>query len=239
MSMGEILVALFAGFPVSGEFLDPAWPEFLQRAGGLTLTLAVTIGAIAFGLPLGLVLALGRTGGGGGRRTVVRAVSIVLIEGIRGLPVLLLVLLTVYLPWPLFGWRVPGSILATVALSVYTAAYSAEIFRSGFLAVPAELLDAAKVLGLSRTAVLVRVRLPIAIRTMLPSFLSMAITVFKDTSVLVVVGVAELTWTARQVTVAHPDRYFVVLLLLLVFYGGAASIASNLVRRMEIERPLQ
>jgi general L-amino acid transport system permease protein len=229
MSIGEILRTLIFGFPVTAEFVDPAWPTLLQTTGGLTLSIAVTIAALVLGLPLGALLAAGRARGPATSRYAVR----IAIETVRGLPVILLVLLVFHLPWPLLGVRVPGAVLAVVAFTLFAASYAAHIVRSGFRAVGEELVDAAKVLGLSRAQIYFRVKVPIAFRAMRPALLGLSITVFKDTSVLVVVGVPDLTWTARQLTVARPVDLLLVLFLLLVIYGGCASLASLLLSKQK------
>ena len=236
MSHDAILHTLFFGFPVSDEFVDPAWPMALQRTGGLALSLLLTAVSLGVGLPLAAVLGAGRRGG----MLPLRWASVTVIEGIRSLPILLLVLLAFYLPFPLFGVRFPPVILAALAFALYAGAYGAEILRSGLRAVGDGVRDAARVLGLSRGQAFFRVELPIALRTMLPALLGLAITVFKDTSVLVVVAVPELTYTARQIAVAHPVDHILVLFLLLLLYGLCASAAATLVQRFEkrLERQL-
>jgi putative glutamine transport system permease protein len=94
-------------------------------------------------------------------------------------------------------------------------------------------LDAARTLGLSPWQILWRIRLPIALRTMLPALLGQAITVFKDTSVLAVVAVGELTYTARQVQVSQPVSYGLLLLLVLLIYWSVATAGSVLVARLD------
>jgi general L-amino acid transport system permease protein len=229
MSTAEIIHTLLFGFPVPEESIDSAWPEGLQRMGGMSLSVGVTFVSLAGGLPLAALLAAGRER----RGAILRWASVASIEGIRGLPIMILILLAFYLPFPLFGLRIPGVILAALAFVLYAAAYGAEILRSGFRAVEDATLDAARVLGLSGRQILFDIKLPIALRTMLPALLGLAITVFKDTSVLVVVAVPELTYTARQLTVAQPVDHLLVLFLLLLFYGLCTWAASALVRQLE------
>lgn len=243
MSVGEILKILFVGFRPPPEMIDPNYPEFIQTIGGLKLTLALTLLSMILGMLLGLVLVLMRRDRGGMPRNlsplhkallrVLSAVSFLATETIRGIPIMLLVLLVYYLPYPLFGIRVPGAILAVFAFTLYTGVYLGEIFRSGFRAVPEGIVDAACVLGLSRPRILINIKLPIALRTMLPAILGLAITVFKDTSVLMIVGVADMTYTARQIQVAEPVNYLLVLFLLICIYWGIATVSSALVSQLE------
>lgn len=237
MNFTEIMQLLLAGFPVSPEFVDPNYPVFLQTVGGLQLTIVVTMISLFFGFLIGIVLALGRAGWPADRgqppkvlvtvcNIAVRWPAIAITEGFRALPVMLLVLLVYYLPYPLFGVRVPASVLAVVAFSIYSGVYLAEVFRSGFRAIEQGTRDAAFVFGLSRWAILFHIKLPIAVRTMAPSIVGVAITTFKDTSVLSVVATAELTYTARQLFIAKPIDLFLILSLVLVIYWGGASLIA-------------
>ena len=136
---------------------------------------------------------------------------------------MILVLLVYYLPYSLFALRLPAVILAVIAFSLYTAAYLCDIFLSGFNAVDQQWINAAKVLGLNHTQILFKIKLPIAIRAMLPAMLGLGITVFKDTSVLVVVAVGELTYSARQLQTAEPVNYALVMAMVILMYFTIAT----------------
>jgi ABC-type amino acid transport system permease subunit len=129
--------------------------------------------------------------------------------------------------------RLPAVVLAVAAFSIYNGVYLSGIIRSGLSAVQPGWLDAARTLGLSPWQILWRIRLPIALRTMLPALLGQAITVFKDTSVLAVVAVGELTYTARQIQVSQPVSYGLLLLLVLLIYWSVATAGSALVARLD------
>lgn len=155
------------------------------------------------------------------------------IEGVRGVPIMILVLLTFYLPSRLFGLRMPAVFLAVGAFSLYAGVYLSEIFRSGFRVVDQRCIDAARTLGLGPWAILLQIRLPIAARAMTPALVGLAITVFKDTSVLVVVAVAELTCTGRLIQASAPGNYALVLSLILLLYWSIATAGATLVARLE------
>jgi ABC-type amino acid transport system permease subunit len=138
-----------------------------------------------------------------------------------------------YLPYRLGALRVPPVVLAVAAFSLYAGVYLSEAIRSGFGAVDSGWVDAARVLGLSGRQILWRIKLPIALRVMVPAMLGQAITVFKDTSVLTVVAVGELTFSARQIQVSEPANYAVVLLLVLLIYWSVATAGSVLVYCLE------
>ena len=236
MSFNEIMNVLLFGYPVPPEMLDPRYPEILQTIGGLQLSILISFIALIFGSLIGFVLALLRTGKARKTATsglyrvvlqlIPRWISISISETVRALPIMVLVLLVFYLPYRLAGLRLPPVILAAAIFSLYTGVYLSEIFRSGFRATDKTLIDAAKVLGLSSYQIMLKIKLPLALRTMIPSFLNIAITVFKDTSVLVVVAVPELMYTGRLLQSAHPVNYASVLLFILLYYWLIASMGA-------------
>lgn len=242
MNLGEILRTLLFGFPVPPEMIDPAYPVFLQKLGGLQLSLVITFLSFLFGIPLGLFLALVRTwkktkstkktkkwdlSGG------IRGLAVIFMEGIRAIPIIILVMLAFYLPYKIFSMRIPPVILAVGAFSLYAGVYLSEVFRSGFRAVDEGWIHSAMTLGLTRRQIFLKIKLPVVFRTMLPTFMNTAITVLKDTSVLVVVAVPELTYSARSLQVASPANYTLVLFLVILIYWILASSGSALVQYME------
>lgn len=235
MTLTDMLITLLFGYPLPPEMVDSRYPVFLQRSAGLLLTLLITIFSLAFGFVIGTVLALCRRETAEDRRRGIlerlivgglRYLSVAVTEGVRGLPIMLLVLLTFYLPYRLFELRVPSIILATAAFSLYAAVYLSEIMRAGFRAVNVELRHVGKVLGLSRRQILLKIELPLVCRNMMPDLINLAVTVFKDTSTLAVVAVAELTYTARQMLMSEPLNYGLVWFFVLAFYWTTASILS-------------
>lgn len=125
-----MLITLLAGYPLPPEMIDPRFPVFLQRAGGLSLTLLITVLSLCLGAGMGTALALCRRETTEDprvnifNRLIARALSYAsaaLVEGIRGLPIMVLILLTFHLPFRLAGVRFPAVILAIAAFSLYAA----------------------------------------------------------------------------------------------------------------------
>lgn len=242
MSFAQLVKILLFGFPVPEEFIDSAYPLFLQTSGGLCLTLLVSVMSLAIGLPLGALFAAGREcsrkpGLPAWRRRVYSVIDLCVrmtVGTIQGLPIMLTVMLFFYLPYPWFGVRAPAVMLATAAFSVYAAALMTEVFRSGFKAVPAGLIDASRALGMNERDIWLRIRFPIIVRVMLPSLVGIAVTIFKDTSVLMVVGVAELTFTSRQAFVSSPAHYGTVLFMVVAAYwliSSSGSLAAEVLEK--------
>lgn len=161
------------------------------RWGGLPLTLILTVFGLAGAFPLAVLLALGRNG----RLPVVRSVCAVFIEIVRGVPLVAVLFMAAFL-FPLFlpqGWDFPALLRVLVGIVLFAGAYLAEVIRGGLLAIPRGQTEAAQALGLSYWQMQVRVILPQALRQVLPALMNSAIALFKDTSLVIIVGLFELT----------------------------------------------
>lgn len=241
MTLWNLLFTLLFGYPLPPEMVDPRFPLFLQRFGGLLLTLLLTMFSLVIGAGIGIVLALCRrkspTDAKGHLLTWLLCYAAgALVEGVRGLPIMLLVLLTFYLPYPLVGLRYPPFVLAIAIFSLYAGVYLSETIHSGFRSVDPQLRDAGQILGLTHFQILRRIELPLIYRTMLPDVINVAITVFKDTSTLAIVAVPELMYTGRQMLMSEPLNYGVVLLLILLSYWAPVTIFSMFAFRAEQRR---
>jgi His/Glu/Gln/Arg/opine family amino acid ABC transporter permease subunit len=240
MTLRHVLSVLLFGYPVPPEMIDPHFPSFLQRGGGLLLTLLITGLSMLIGAILGTALALCRrektkaASANAFDRMIGSALystATVLVEAVRGLPIALLILLTFHLPYRLFHLRLPDSVLAITALSFYSGAYLSEIVRAGFRSFDPSLHHVGRVLGLTPRQVLLKIELPIICRHMLPDLTNLAVTVFKDSSTLAIVAVPELTYVARQMVMSEPINYGLVLLLVLGSYWVLATVLSVLTTR--------
>ena len=241
MPILEILKTLLLGYPVTPDMLDADYPLLVQAFGGMLLTLVLTVISLTAGAIFGLVLAVMReapirpmSGGTINPASIIaRVVSSTAVGSVQGLPLMMIVLIVYYYPFVLFHARVPGVLLAMVALSVFAGAYMCEIIRSGFRAVDAGLVESAKVLGLSRSQTLWSLKIPLASRVMLPAIVGLAVTIFIDSSVLVVVAVPDLMYTARQMAMADPRHYPLIFGIVLAIYWTVASAGSVVVEHME------
>lgn len=167
-----------------------------QQWGGLPVTIMLTAIGLAGGFPLGIALALGRRS----RRAVPRAIATAIVEVVRGVP-LIAVLYVAVLVFPLAlpaGLSVDKLFLAQAAVIVFASAYLAEAVRSGLQLVPPRRLDAGLALGFGWWQAMQRIVLPEALRTVLPSFISIAVGFFQDTSLIVIIGLFDLLNTARS-----------------------------------------
>ncbi|MDB9310179.1 amino acid ABC transporter permease [Aphanizomenon sp. CS-733/32] len=185
---------------------------------GLLLTLLMAIISIVLSFPIGVLLALGRTS----NLPVVRWFSILYIEIVRGLPLigilfLAQVMLPLFLPADL---RLDRLLRGIVGLILFSAAYMAENVRGGLQAIPRGQIEAGKALGLNTPLLLILVILPQALRAVIPAIVGQFIGLFKDTSLLSLVGLVELTGMARSI-LAQPQflgRYAEVYLFIGLIY---------------------
>lgn len=171
--------------------------------GGLHLSLFVTAVGISVGLPIGIVLALGRQS----NLPVVKGATVVFIEFVRGVPLISLLLFSTFM-LPLFvpiDLNIPGQITrAMIVITAFSAAYIAEIVRGGLQAVPRGQVEAAQAVGMSPGAIQRRIVLPQALRAVIPALVGQFISLLKDTSLLSIIGVLEFL-QASEVANNQPE----------------------------------
>jgi general L-amino acid transport system permease protein len=166
-----------------------------ERWGGLTLTLLLATFGLAFAFPLSILLALGRRSA----MPVVRWLSIAYIELIRGVP-LISVLFMASVMLPLFlppGVSIDKLLRAQLAMIFFAAAYLSEVVRGGLQAIPRQQEEAAQALGLSYWQRTSYVILPQALRIAIPPLVNTFIGFFKDTSLVVIIGLFDFLTTIK------------------------------------------
>ncbi len=201
--------------------------------GGLTLTLFAAVSGIALCFPLGLLMALGRRS----ELPVVRWLSTAYIELVRGVPLVAFlfmgqVMIPLFLPE---GARPDRVIRAIIALALFSAAYLAENVRAGLQAVPRGQQEAAASLGLNTPLTLGLIVLPQALKIAIPAIVGQFISLFQDTTLLAIVGLAELLGMGRSV-LANPSylgRYAEMYLFLGVIYWVFCYSMSLASRKLE------
>jgi general L-amino acid transport system permease protein len=186
--------------------------------GGLHLAVAATLAGIALAFPLGLLLALGRRSS----LRALRVVSIGYIEAFRAVPLVALLFLGNFMIGFLFPTTIePPSLLvrAVIAITLFETAYIAEIVRGGLQAVPRGQIEAAQAVGLPPTKVMRLVVLPQALRAVIPAMVGQFISLFKDTSLLSIVGFFELLSISEAATLQDAFRGQGLRPVALVFVG--------------------
>ena len=212
-------MSVFDTFLNWGVFRD-ALPLLLS---GLWITVGLGAAAIVLGFLGGLALVLLRLYAGGAARLV----AVAYIDVFRAIPVLVL-LIVIYYALPFVGLRLSSFASATAALSLVSAAYSAEILRAGIEAVPIGQIEATLAVGMGPVRRMTRVVLPQALRLVIPPLTSNAINVFKDTALASVVAMPDLLKeaTQAQALAANPTpligaaAIYIILLLPCVRFVG-------------------
>lgn len=206
---------------------------------GLLLTLLMATISIVLSFPLGVLLALGRQS----KLPVVRAFCIIYIEVIRGLPLIgILFLAQVMLPLflPPYFRELDRVLRAIAGLVLFSAAYLAENVRGGLQAVPRGQGEAASALGLSTPLVVSLIVLPQALRAVIPAIVGQFIGLFKDTSLLSLFALLELTGISRTI-LAQPqflgryaEVYLFIGLIYWVFCYGMSLASRRLERQLNV-----
>jgi general L-amino acid transport system permease protein len=158
--------------------------------GGLMVTLVVAIVGMAASMPLGILLALGRRS----PFPVIRACSAAFIEFVRGVP-LITVLFMASVMLPLFlppGTTFDKLLRALVGVALFSAAYMAEVVRGGLLAIGKGQYEAAQALGLGYWPMMRLIILPQALKIVIPGIVNSFISLFKDTSLVLIIGIFDL-----------------------------------------------
>jgi len=197
-------------------------------AQGLLNTLAITGAALAFGIPLGLLLALMRLSS----RPMLRWPAGFVIEFFRTTPPL------VQLFWFFFALPILVDVAMTpymaavLTFSIQSSAFFAEVFRAGIVSVERGQWEAARALGMDRRQTLSRVVLPQAVKRMIPAFLERAIELMKTTTLVATISYADLLFQANEVAqkTFRPLEVFTVAALI---YFVVIFAASLLVHRVE------
>jgi general L-amino acid transport system permease protein len=194
-----LVVAWLAGLCAIGVLMwggVPGLPAVEnERWGGLILTLLLTTFGLAAAFPLSILLALGRRS----ELPAIRAICVAYVELVRGVPLIsLLFMASVMLPLFLPGdVSIDKLLRAQIALVLFAAAYLAEVVRGGLQAIPRGQYDAASALGLSYWQSTLSIVLPQALRIAVPALVNTFIGFFKDTSLVLVIGLFDLLSTIK------------------------------------------
>lgn len=202
--------------------------------GGLLVTFVLSIGGIVLSFPIGVALALGRRA----KLPVVSAVSTFFIETIRGVPLITLlfmfsVILALFLP-P--GSRLDRLLRALIAMTIFSAAYMAENVRGGLQSVPEGQVEAAKALGMNGIQIMALIVLPQALRVVIPTIVGQFITLFKDTTLVYIVGINDFLGIGRSIVNSNPQylqAQLEVYLFIAVIYWIFSYLMSLASRRLE------
>lgn len=206
------------------QLIIDVWPMLVK---GFAWTVIISLSAIVLGLVLGVLAALGTLS----PYRPLRWIAQTYVEVIRGTPFMIQVFL-IYYVLPSTGVDLPALGTGILALGLYSAAYVAEIFRGGIEAVPRGQVDSARALGMPYFTALRRVVIPQMMGLILPPLTNHFITLVKDSSILSVITVTEVTFVGQMIigiTFSPIEIYIITALL----YWGFSSMLAAFSQRME------
>ncbi|NLF63790.1 MAG: amino acid ABC transporter permease [Chloroflexi bacterium] len=222
-----LLVRGFAGNPRLPQIQTTSW-------GGLMLNLLVAAVGIVASFPIGVLLALGRRS----RLPVVKLFSTLFIELVRGVPLITIlflgsILLPLFLPENV---RIDRVIRAIIGMTMFSAAYMAENVRGGLQAIPEGQYEAARAIGLNGPLTTGLIILPQALRLVIPAIVGQFIALFKDTTLLIIVGINEILGIGKSLVLGNPEwitaQKEVYLFIAIVFWVFTYAM-SHSSRRLE------
>jgi general L-amino acid transport system permease protein len=179
-------------------FLSGGWglrPVPTNLWGGVLVTIVIASVGIVVSLPLGILLALGRRS----TMPIVKFICIVFIEFVRGVPLITVLFMANYM-LPLFlpeSWRPDSLLRCLVGVALFSAAYMAEVVRGGLQAMPRGQYEGAQALGLNYPLMMIFIILPQALKMVIPGIVNSFISLFKDTSLVAIVGIFDLLKTVE------------------------------------------
>jgi general L-amino acid transport system permease protein len=207
----------------------------IQQWGGIILTLLLSVFGLTAAYPLGILLALGRQS----EMPVIKTFCVFYIELIRGVPLISLLFMSSVV-FPLFlpeGMSINALLRAQIAIIMFTAAYIAEVVRGGLQGMNKGQFEAADSLGLNYTQTMRLIILPQALKIVIPPSVSILISAFKDTSLVVIIGLYDLLKTTQS-TLSDPkwmgfsaEAYIFIALI----YFVCCFFMSNYSRKLEKE----
>jgi len=237
-------IYFFVVLPISSFVLLTGWSTIGLRPvdtvlwGGVLVTIVVAAVGIVVSLPLGIFLALGRRS----RMPVVRSLSVIYIEFVRGVPlVTVLFMAGVMLPLFMPEQLSPDKLVrALVGIALFASAYMAEVVRAGLQAIPKGQYEGAMAVGLRYWQMMRLIILPQALKVTIPNIVNTYIGLFKDTTLVFIVGIFDLL---RTIEVARIDPkwatpvtsttgYAVAAIFYLIFCYGMSRYARAMEARL-------
>ncbi|CAB4595932.1 MAG: ABC transporter permease subunit [Actinobacteria bacterium] len=206
---------------------DVIWRNLHNLFYGLGLGLYMALVSVALGSLIGLVLAFSLVS----KRKLFRVLSGIYVAVIRNIP-LMIIILFIYFGLPDVGLTFAEQPSFIFALTIYTGAYIAEVFRGGLLAIPKGVGEAGMAVGMSNFQINIFIKIPILIRSVMPALSNNYISLFKDTSVAAIVAVPELTFQTRKIN-TDTFRTIEAWSSASVLYVVACLLIAILLRRVE------
>ena len=234
IGISAVVVFLLTVFLLSGlEGVPGLQPVSVIYWGGLMVNLLLAVVGIVISLPIGIALALGRRS----RLPVVKLLCVVFIEVFRGVPLITLLFLSQHLLPLAFPENFPQNSLfrAAVVITLFSSAYIAENIRGGLQALHPGQAEAARALGLPGWQTTLFISLPQAIRNVIPAIVGQFISLFKDTSLVFIIGMEDVVEFSRafingnlEYIDNHKELFIFLALVFWVFTFGMSYVSRRI-----------
>jgi len=209
----------------------------IDRWGGLFLTIIISGFAIVMALPIGVFLALGRRSS----MPVIKWFSIATIELVRSVPMITVLFMSVTMMPLFFPNTMDLNKLAQViiAVCIFAGAYMAETVRGGLQSIPRGQFDAAKSVGLGYWHTMFLVILPQALKAMIPNIVTSFISMFKDTTLVSIIGLFDIMLMARNISIdknwygLHTEPLVAISVLFFIFCYGMSQYSQHLEKKLK------
>ena len=181
-----------------------------QLSQGMIISVEIFVLTLLFSLPLGLIVSFGRMS----KNKILQQIVKIYIAIMRGTPLMLQLMAIYFAPYYLFGLKITTQYRFTaviIAFSINYAAYFAEIYRGGIESMPIGQYEAAKILGYNKGQTFFKIILPQVIKRILPSITNETITLVKDTSLAMVISVAEMFTIAQRISARETSMFPLVI----------------------------
>ncbi len=208
-------------------------PVAVTNWGGLMLNLLLAVAGIVLSLPLGIAMALGRRS----QMPVVRLLCIAFIEVFRGVPLITLLFMSqVLVPLALPEHFPQNSLIrASIIIILFSTAYMAENIRGGLAALHPGQQEAARALGLPGWQTTLLISLPQAIRHVIPAIIGQSVSLFKDTSLIYIIGMLDVVEVSRSFIQGNPEHlasarelFIFLALVFWIFTYGISYVGQNI-----------
>ncbi len=232
LGLSVVILFLFQEFSLKPVSMD-TW-------GGLFLTIIISGFSIVMALPIGILLALGRRS----QMPVIRWFSIATIELVRSVPMITVLFMSVTMMPLFFPNTIDLNKLAQViiAVCIFAGAYMAETVRGGLQSIPRGQFDAAKSIGLGYWPTMFLIILPQALRAMIPNIVTSFISLFKDTTLVSIIGLFDIMLMARNIAIdknwfgLHTEPMVAISVLFFIFCYSMSQYSQRLEKKLNTSR---
>ncbi|MFF0814093.1 amino acid ABC transporter permease [Rhodococcus sp. NPDC003318] len=235
-----VAYAVYRALDAKGQLTSEKWSPFLEATSwttylipGIRGTLVAAAISIVLALILGAVLGIGRLSD---HRTV-RAVSGVVVELFRAIPVLILMIFAyqVFAEYEVFKSRYLALAAVVTGLTLYNGSVIAEIVRAGILSLPKGQTEAAQALGMRKSLIMRTILLPQAVTAMLPAIISQMVVALKDSALGYLIGYVEVVRSGQQLGAFYGNylpALLVVAAIMIVLNSALSALATYVEKRL-------